>query len=143
MPPSPPLTPLDRLINVIADAVEESGLFDHIADMLAPPPPPAPRRATQSRKRVSGRTQTPRGAKAPRASQRQAAPTVTTTALYDTLQVSPSASLEVIKAAYRSLSRLYHPDVPATGSAVKMRALNGAYEILSDPKKRKEYDARR
>jgi len=63
---------------------------------------------------------------------------------YEILQVSPSAEQEVIEAAYRRLARKYHPDVnPDPAAAQRMRLLNEAFEVLADPQKRAEYDARR
>lgn len=59
--------------------------------------------------------------------------------LYEVLQVHPAAEQEVIESAYRRLARKYHPDVG--GSAHRMTELNAAYEILSHPAKRAEYDA--
>jgi len=64
--------------------------------------------------------------------------------LYDVLQVSPRAHQDVISAAYRVLARLYHPDVSAALTAAQqMQALNEAYVILSDPKRRARHDAER
>ena len=61
---------------------------------------------------------------------------------YALLQVSPRADLEVIQAAYRVLARSYHPDVSRDPNAARlMRALNAAYEVLSDPERRARYDA--
>ena len=61
---------------------------------------------------------------------------------YDLLQVSPRADPEVIQAAYRVLARNYHPDVSQDPNAARlMRALNAAYEVLSDSERRARYDA--
>ncbi len=63
---------------------------------------------------------------------------------YEILQVSPEAEHEVIGAAYKKLARKYHPDLnPDTTAANRMRDLNRAIEVLGDPHKRAEYDARR
>src|SRR6266568_463644 len=63
---------------------------------------------------------------------------------YWTLQVEPSADLEAIHAAYRRLARQYHPDLnPGAEAAARMRAINAAYRLLSDPKQRAIHDARR
>jgi hypothetical protein len=63
---------------------------------------------------------------------------------YWTLQVAPSADLEAIHAAYRRLARQYHPDLnPGVEAAARMRAINAAYHLLSDPRQRAVYDARR
>jgi DnaJ-class molecular chaperone len=59
---------------------------------------------------------------------------------YETLQVTSDAPADVIKKQYRKLSLDFHPDRP-TGNAAKFKELNEAYETLSDPKKRKQYDA--
>jgi curved DNA-binding protein CbpA len=61
---------------------------------------------------------------------------------YDDLQVARGAAPEVIAAAYRSLSRKYHPDhnLGDTNSEQRMKTLNAAYAVLSDPLKRKEHD---
>ncbi len=62
---------------------------------------------------------------------------------YESLKVSDKAPLEVIKAAYRVLSMRWHPDKnPGDERAARMmRMLNEAYEVLSDPVRRLEYDA--
>lgn len=62
--------------------------------------------------------------------------------LYDTLEVSESASEADIKKAYRKLARQYHPDVnKEKGAEDKFKEINSAYEILSDKKKKAQYDA--
>lgn len=63
---------------------------------------------------------------------------------YEILQVSPEAEHEVIGAAYKKLARKYHPDLNPDALAVnRMREFNRAIEVLGDPRKRAEYDARR
>lgn len=61
---------------------------------------------------------------------------------YNTLGVPKDAGTEQIKAAFRELAFKYHPDRSGeTGHADKMKQINEAYAVLSDPEKRKEYDA--
>lgn len=61
---------------------------------------------------------------------------------YDTLQVSPSASPEVIRAAYRAMVQRHHPDrhPDQPDAASRTAALNAAYAVLSDPQLRQAYD---
>lgn len=62
---------------------------------------------------------------------------------YKILGVPPVATLEQIKLAYRSATKKYHPDLNPDlklYSEEKMMGLVGAYEVLSDTDKRKEYD---
>jgi hypothetical protein len=63
---------------------------------------------------------------------------------YSVLQVDPAAEQEVIEAAYRRLSRKYHPDVNSSPEASeRMRAINAAYATLSTPSRRAIYDRER
>ena len=63
---------------------------------------------------------------------------------YGILQVHPRAEKEVIDAAYRRLAAKYHPDVnQASDASERMKQINTAYEVLSDPVKRAAYDAAR
>jgi molecular chaperone DnaJ len=62
------------------------------------------------------------------------------TNLYDTLGVAKNASADEIKKAYRKLAREHHPDASG-GDEAKFKEIQGAYDVLSDPEKRKQYDA--
>lgn len=61
---------------------------------------------------------------------------------YKTLGVSKTASGKEIKAAFRKLARQYHPDVNPDDPQAEERfkEVNEAYEVLSDPEKRKKYE---
>lgn len=57
---------------------------------------------------------------------------------YDILGVKRSATTDEIKKAFRKLAQKHHPD--AGGDEETFKQINEAYEVLSDPKKKKEYD---
>ncbi|NES92147.1 MULTISPECIES: DnaJ C-terminal domain-containing protein [Okeania] len=61
---------------------------------------------------------------------------------YSILGLTKSATAEEIKKAYRKLARKYHPDMnPGDKKAeARFKEVNEAYEVLSDPEKRKKYD---
>ncbi len=60
---------------------------------------------------------------------------------YKILGVDRNADEAKIKSAYRKLARKYHPDVnKQKDAAQKFKDVNEAYEVLSDPEKRKRYD---
>lgn len=59
---------------------------------------------------------------------------------YEILQVSPKAETSIITVAYKRLAQTYHPDVVGDASTARMADINEAYEVLSNPVRRAEYD---
>lgn len=61
---------------------------------------------------------------------------------YESLGVARSASADDIKKAFRKMARVHHPDVATDKASAeeKFKEINEAYEVLSDPEKRKLYD---
>jgi curved DNA-binding protein CbpA len=60
---------------------------------------------------------------------------------YRALQVDPAANPLVIQAAYRVLAQIWHPD--GSGDDGEMKRINAAWEVLGDPRRRKQYDIER
>ena len=62
---------------------------------------------------------------------------------YSILGVSKTATADEIKKSYRKLARKYHPDINPNDEEAKLKfqQINEANEVLSDPDKRKKYDA--
>lgn len=67
---------------------------------------------------------------------------VTKTDYYDVLGINKNADEKTIKKAYRKLAKKYHPDInPGDSNAeAKFKEVTEAYEVLSDPEKKKLYD---
>lgn len=61
------------------------------------------------------------------------------TKLYEILGVAPGASTDAIKKAYRKLAKTHHPDGGKTDDGM-FDAITKAYNVLSDPERRKRYD---
>ena len=62
--------------------------------------------------------------------------------LYQVLQVDPAADQEVVEAAFKRLALKYHPDrSDAPDAAARMRELLEARDVLTDPDRRRAYDA--
>ena len=64
-----------------------------------------------------------------------------TTTHYQRLGVAPTATQPEIRAAYRDLARLHHPDVSDADADAAMVAVNEAWYVLRDPARRAAYDA--
>src|SRR5918994_5569675 len=62
--------------------------------------------------------------------------------LYKVLEVSKEASQDEIRRSYRRLARKYHPDANPgdKGAEDRFKEIQHAYEVLSKPEKRREYD---
>lgn len=60
---------------------------------------------------------------------------------YRVLQVDPAANPLVIQAAYRVLAQIFHPDV--SGDDAEMKRINAAWEVIGDPRRRRQYDMER
>ncbi|SRR5579875_277053 len=59
---------------------------------------------------------------------------------YAILGVPPDADNDTLKRAYRQLARRYHPDLAGPDGTIQMKRINRAYDVLSDPEKRLNYD---
>ena len=59
---------------------------------------------------------------------------------YEVLHVANFAEIEVVRAAYRAISKLYHPDTNPTADPNIMVQINIAFEILGNPQKKELYD---
>lgn len=63
---------------------------------------------------------------------------------YEILEIDKNASPEIVEKAYKTLVKKYHPDLQEVSQKQfyedKLKLINEAYEILSIPEKRKEYD---
>ncbi len=62
---------------------------------------------------------------------------------YEFLQISPNADTDTIHRVYRFLATRLHPDNPESGDAEKFHLLKTAYDVLSNPERRSDYDAAR
>jgi len=72
---------------------------------------------------------------------RRTTPTGRLMTLYEVLEVSEYASQETIRAAYRALTRKYHPDTDSSDAAQsRFIAVQKAYEVLGDVRARWRYD---
>ena len=60
---------------------------------------------------------------------------------YELMQISPNAELPTVQRVYRLLAARYHPDNPETGNTDQFVLLQKAYQVLSDPEARAQYDS--
>jgi molecular chaperone DnaJ len=61
---------------------------------------------------------------------------------YEVLGVSPDAGAAEIQRAYRQLARRYHPDISGDDRGAAFLEVSRAYHVLTDPDRRRSYDAR-
>jgi curved DNA-binding protein CbpA len=59
---------------------------------------------------------------------------------YETLQISSNAEPETVHRVYRMLAQRFHPDNREAGNATRFREVAEAYQVLSDPARRAQYD---
>lgn len=59
---------------------------------------------------------------------------------YEVMQLSPNADGDTVERVYRLLAKRYHPDNKASGDEERFRRIRQAYEVLSDPDRRAEFD---
>lgn len=62
--------------------------------------------------------------------------------LYKVLGVPPAAEPSEIRAKFRELARLYHPDAEGGGDAAKFSEVSHAHAVLADPEWRRAHDTR-
>jgi curved DNA-binding protein CbpA len=62
---------------------------------------------------------------------------------YELLQISPNADSDTIHRVYRYLAARLHPDNARTGDAERFQQVKSAYDVLSSPMRRREYDGKR
>ncbi len=60
---------------------------------------------------------------------------------YEVLQISRKAEAETIHRVFRMMAMRFHPDNPETGDVELFLRMKRAYAVLSDPRRRSEYDA--
>jgi curved DNA-binding protein CbpA len=59
---------------------------------------------------------------------------------YEVLQISPNAEPDTIHRVYRLLAQRFHPDNQETGDPGRFRLITDAYQVLSDPERRAQFD---
>jgi curved DNA-binding protein CbpA len=61
---------------------------------------------------------------------------------YEVLQINRNADTETVRRVYRFMAARFHPDNRKTGDVERFLLLRQAYEVLSDPERREQYDAK-
>ncbi len=59
---------------------------------------------------------------------------------YEVLQISVNAEPDTIHRVYRLMAQRFHPDNQETGNEIRFRQIREAYDVLSDPDRRAQYD---
>ena len=60
---------------------------------------------------------------------------------YEVMQINRNADIETVQRVYRFMAARFHPDNRNTGDVERFLLLRQAYEVLSDPERRQQYDA--
>ena len=132
-----PRTLVDDFLDGLREAATEF-VTDFVQDRFTPIIPPQREQPPARRVGKAPKVKKPKAERAPKREPHQRSePT-----LYEVLGVDAKAEPEVIEAVWKAKARLYHPDRNKSAMVVeRMKVINAAHDLLSDPIKRREYDA--